>query len=547
MDQDRWQQVEELFEQAMSAPSRERAELVRARRSTDPELAAEVERLLDGADGAAECLRGAVGEVLDDALRQLDGGAAALVGRHIGPFRLIELIGEGGMGAVYLAEREDGSFRHRVAIKVLARAMAQPLAIARFRDERRILAALEHPNIVRLLDGGNTAEHLPYLVMEYVEGKSITRYAREHELGVRACVELVRKVCAAMQYAHQNMVVHRDLKPANLLVDASGEPKILDFGIAKLLAPVPGLEREAETRTGAALFTPEYASPEQARGEAISTPTDVYALGAVLYELVAGQPPHRSSGDPLELLRAICEREPAPPSELAPPGKRRALAGDLDRIILQALHRNPARRYPSMAHFSDDLGRYLAGLPVSARVPTLAYRARKLLQRHKVPALALSAIALTLVLATGVSVWQARRADMARNHAIQAVEIAKQEATRARDAEARVQEQLARLQAAQKARAEAEAEAAARARDADSSRAQLERALQKAHADKLLAQDEAARAQKAEERARTAVHTAHSTRAECVRALSTGAEAAPVSQAAVTPKRRDPLRGIESW
>ncbi|HRC55319.1 MAG: serine/threonine protein kinase [Myxococcales bacterium] len=523
MNQDRWRRIEGLFDEALELPEDERVAFLHRACADAPTLQRELSAMVAGIPQAGESLRAAVAtEVCHLAAETVTG----LVGRRIGPFLLTKLLGEGGMGAVYLAERDPSEFTHRVAIKVLSHAMASPQAQARFRDERRILATLEHPNIVRLLDGGSTPDKQPYLVMEYIEGVAITTYARTQRLSVRACIALVRKVCAALQYAHQNLVIHRDIKPSNILVDAAGQPKILDFGIAKLLAPVPGLDREAQTRTGAALFTPEYASPEQARGDAVSTATDVHALGALLYELVTGRPPHRMPESALEMLRVICDEEPEPPSHVAPAELQRVLRGDLDNIILKALHKEPGRRYGSMEQLSEDLGRFLDGLPVAARTATLGYRAHKFLRRHQAAALA-GGLGITLLLgATAVSVRQAQRADLQaaaarteRARAIDAAHLAQQEAERARAAELRVQAQLDQLTSEQAARAKAEAEAHARAREAMYSREQLQLALDKARIEKLLAQDESQRAKDADARARAATHSERSTREECFRAV----------------------------
>jgi eukaryotic-like serine/threonine-protein kinase len=361
--------IESLFHQALDLPARERGDFLDRSCGGDARLRDEVQLLLDQASEGDPSLR----EAVASELRVLTSRALkGLVGQKVGSFVLTKLLGEGGMGAVYLGERDQAEFSHRVAVKVLSHSLASSQAIARFRDERRILAALEHPHIVRLLDGGSTPDGLPYLVMEYLEGAAITHYAHSRGLSVRDRVTMIRKVCAALQYAHQNLVVHRDVKPSNILVDAAGEPKVLDFGIAKLLSPMPGGDREARTRTGLGLFTPEYASPEQVRGEAVSTATDVYALGAVLYELVAGRPPHRCPENRLELMKRICEEDPPAPSAVAAPERGRAVATDLDNIILKALHKDVAHRYASMAHLSEDLGRFLIGAPVSARTATFA-------------------------------------------------------------------------------------------------------------------------------------------------------------------------------
>ncbi len=518
MNTERWRQIEALFERALELPDSERAGFLDQACAGDRELRSELSRLLASAPTASESLR----DVVVAEVKMIASDAVtAQVGRRIGPFRLISLLGEGGMGAVYLAERDDAQFSQRVAIKILSRAVGSPEAIARFRDERQILAALEHPNIVRLLDGGSTDDHLPYLVMEHIEGTTITRYAEHHQLPVRARIALVRRVCAALLYAHQNLVVHRDIKPSNILVDADGAPKILDFGIAKLLAPSGSFAREARTRTGFAMFTPEYGSPEQARGDAVSTATDIYSVGAVLYELVTGTPAHRSSGSGLEILRVICEVDPARPSAVAPGGRRRELAGDLDNIILKALHKEPARRYASMEQLSDDLGRWLDGLPVAARTSTMGYRARKFVRRNKAVVVATTLVAATLIVATGVSLRQARRADqqaaraeVERVNAIGAATRAQTETDRARKAEARVQAQLDEIKAEQAKRAAAEADARAKGNEASLSREQLQIALARARQDKLLAEQVSIRAREAEARAQAAARAERATRQE---------------------------------
>jgi hypothetical protein len=518
MNTERWRRIESLFDQAMELPDGERSGFLHKACPGDPELQREVGALLASVATPGDALRDAVASEV-----QLLATAAitAQVGRRIGPFRLLRLLGEGGMGAVYLAERDDAQFAHQVAIKILSHAVGSPQAIARFRDERQILAGLKHPHIVRLLDGGSTDDQLPYLVMEHIEGTTITRYAHDRALSVRARVVLVRQVCAALQYAHQNLVVHRDIKPSNILVDAAGVPKVLDFGIAKLLAPVGSFEREARTRTGFAMFTPEYASPEQARSEVVSTATDVYSLGAVLYDLVAGQSPHRTAGSALEVLRVICEVDPARPSVVAPEGRRRELVGDLDNIILKALHKEPARRYASVEQLADDLGRFLDGLPVAARTATLGYRARKFSRRNKVAVIATALVAGTLLAATGISLRQARRADeqaaraeLEARNANEAATRAQVETDRARTAEARVQAQLDQIKAAQSARAAAEADARAKGSEAELSREQLQVALAKARQDKLVAEQESAKARQAELRAEAAARTEQATRKE---------------------------------
>ncbi|MBL8619996.1 MAG: protein kinase [Myxococcales bacterium] len=397
----RTSRVEELFARAVELPADEREELLARECGGDAALREEIASLLVYADGDTQ-LRAPVAA----AASAFVAAAPATVGERLGPYRLIERLGEGGMGTVFLAERDDAEYRRRVAIKVLRNGLGSPEAVARFRDERQILAHLDHPSIVRLLDGGTTAQGLPYLVMEHVDGAPLAAYARG--LAVPAKVALVRTICAAIQHAHQQLVVHRDIKPANVLVDVAGTPKLLDFGIAKLLDD--GATREAQTRTGAALLTVEYASPEQARGEPVTVATDVYALGAVLYELLVGVPPQRPAAGVLETLRAICEDEPVRPSLAAPPAVRDELAGDLDNIIGKALAKAPAARYPSAAAFADDLDRYLDGRPVTARAATVAYRAGKFIGRHRGKLALAGLVVAALATATVVSVVQARRA-----------------------------------------------------------------------------------------------------------------------------------------
>jgi hypothetical protein len=515
METERWRHIEGLFDEVMELAEPDRRGFLDVACAGDPELHQELAALIASVATAGAVLRGAVAAEVE---LLASHAVAAQVGRRIGRFRLLRLLGQGGMGAVYLAERDDAEFAHQVAIKILPHAVSSPRAIAQFRDERQILADLDHPHIVRLLDGGKTDDHLPYLVMEYIEGTTLTRYAEQHALSVRARAALVRQVCAALQYAHQNLVVHRDIKPSNILVDPAGTPKVLDFGIAKLLAPV---ELEARTQTRHAMFTPEYASPEQARGDAVSTATDVYSTGAVLYELVTGQPPHRAAASGLEMLRVICEVDPARPSAVAAAGLRRELAGDLDNIILKALHKEPARRYASMEQLSDDLGRFLDGLPVAARTATVGYRAHKFVRRNKAMVAATALVAATLLVATGVSLRQARRADdqaaraaLEATHAREAAARAQLETDRARTAEAQVVAQLDEIRTEQAARAVAEAEARSKGTEAELSREQLQLALAKAKQQAVVAEQESIRAREAETRAEHAARAEKATRQE---------------------------------
>ncbi len=319
-------------------------------------------------------------------------------------YRLIERIGAGGMGVVYKAIRADEEFSKLVAIKVVrpgAGEAGQEAVLERFRQERQILASLEHPNIARLLDGGSTPEGLPFLAMEFVEGAPIDRYMAQRKATEREILDLFRTLCSAVSYAHQKLVVHRDLKPANILVTAEGTPKLLDFGIAKLLDG-----SGAKTNTGAAALTPEYASPEQVRGGAIGTATDVYSMGVVLYELLSGVRPYRATGSILEMAHAICTETPMPLVSRA--GRR--IGADLNNIVQKALRKETDRRYVSVEQFSEDVRRYLEGYPVAARPDTRGYRAWKFACRNKL-AIGLGAvIAVTLLGGIGATAWQAHLA-----------------------------------------------------------------------------------------------------------------------------------------
>jgi tetratricopeptide (TPR) repeat protein len=401
---DQFRKVEEVFDAVADAPPGERAALLDRLCTVDTALRTEVESLLGSLEGAPEQIAAVIGDAARSAAQATPGE-----GSRIGPYRLARELGRGGMGTVYLAVRDDEEYSTEVAIKVLqSGGLETAEAVARFRDERQILAGLEHPGIVRLLDGGSTGDGLPYLVMEAVAGSSITDWADAHGLDVRARVQLFRKVCSAVAYAHQKLVVHRDIKPANILVTAAGEPKLLDFGIARLLDPARRAEaRRAPTR----LLTPEYASPEQLRGEPVSTGTDVYALGAVLYELLSGSRAHRLQGEGLQALQALLETDPPFPSMVAPPARRGAIAGDLDNIVLKALQKDMSQRYASVEQLSADLGRSLEGLPVLARPGTWTYRLRKLLWRNRAIAAGVAIVLASLSAATFVSLREARRAD----------------------------------------------------------------------------------------------------------------------------------------
>ena len=425
-----------LFDQALDLPPEERSAFLNAACDGDAVLRQTVETLLFHAE--ADEVRAGFPEGflekkplgLDGLLRQVAEGLEEeledpLKGQRIGPYRITDEVGRGGMGVVYRAERIEGPFSQQVAIKVLPRGRDTAALLRRFEQEQRVLALLDHPHIARLLDGGLTEGGRPYFVMEYVDGEPLDAYCDRHRLSIGKRLRLFLAVCEAVQYAHQNLVVHRDLKPSNILVAApteeGGQPalasrglqvKLLDFGIAKLLsgegASGPG---EILTRTGERLLTPEYAAPEQIRGEAVTTATDVYGLGVLLYELLTGQRPcHTTGRSRYEVEQAVCKTEPTRPSvavtrpvvetgaathgEPSPEAVGRArrlrvdqlqrtLRGDLDAICLKALRKEPEARYASVEALADDLRRYATGLPVQARRGSVGYRARKFVRRHR--------------------------------------------------------------------------------------------------------------------------------------------------------------------
>jgi eukaryotic-like serine/threonine-protein kinase len=330
------------------------------------------------------------------------------IGSRVGAYKLTALIGQGGMGAVYRATREDDEFQKQVAIKLVKYGMGTEAILNRFRNERQILATLEHPGIARLLDGG-TSNGLPFFVMECVEGKPITVFCDERALSPRERVRLFLQVCDAVQYAHRNLVVHRDLKPSNILVTEQGSVKLLDFGIAKVLTPQATGE-QTQTVGGLRMFTPDYASPEQVRGQPVGTTADVYSLGAVLYELLSGQRPHRlTTYTPVELVEAICQRDPVKLSLVVPPSLRSAVSGDLETILAKAMEKDPARRYRSVDLLRLDLENYIEGRPVSARPPALLYLAGKFVRRHSVSVAVGVLSAIALIATAAFALDQARQ------------------------------------------------------------------------------------------------------------------------------------------
>jgi serine/threonine protein kinase/tetratricopeptide (TPR) repeat protein len=403
---EKWEQVKELFALAQERAPEERSDFLREACAGDDSLRAEIESLLSSFDGADTFLEDCPAADL------LSEQSRAIAKKKIGAYRILREIGQGGMAVVYLGERDDQSYRKQVAIKMVKPGFDTEQILHRFRNERQTLAALDHFYIVKLLDGGSTEDGSPYLVMEYVEGLPLDQYCDLHTLSIDDRLRLFCQVCSAVQYAHENLVIHRDLKPGNILIAKGGVPRLLDFGIAKLLDP--GLTQvPLETRTGWRPMTPEYASPEQIRGQAITTAADVYSLGILLFELLSGHRPYRAAGQSLlEMERLICEAEPERPSVVIsrteektsgdggapavvtpesvstqrgshPAELRRRLRGDLDTIVMKAIRKEPESRYPSVEEFSRDIERSLTGMPVLARKPTIAYRGGRFLRRHK--------------------------------------------------------------------------------------------------------------------------------------------------------------------
>ena len=460
MDPARWARLDRLFAEALDLPDGERTAFLARACGDDVKLFDEVQSLLSSAAAAGDLIGESVTDFAPTLLASLstglDGsgdaegehprGAEVILGDEgeevrVGPYRLIRELGRGGMGTVYLAERADGEFQKRVALKLVKRGMDTDEILRRFQFERRILAGLEHPNIARMYDGGAGAWGLPYLVMELVEGERITDFCDARRLGIPARLALFRSVCAAVQYAHQNLVVHRDLKPANVLVTSEGVPKLLDFGIAKLVDHDPG--DSPRTGTGMRILTPEYAAPEQLRGEPVTTGSDVYALGALLHELLVGHRPlaggsvsRTSAGHPDTVVSRpslAVGRPPVDPGAAAeargtsPDRLRRLLQGDLDTIVLKAMEPDHRHRYASAQQLMEDLDRHRDGLPVLARPPALAYRARKFARRHRAPFTAGALILLALVGGLGAAVWQAGQAALERDRAEELRAIAEEE------------------------------------------------------------------------------------------------------------------------
>ncbi len=472
-----WDRIQEVFFKAADLPDFQRAAYLSRVCDGDGRLRFEVESLLRadafGGSAIAAAVESEVGAILEEAGVPTDGAGfddeTSLAGTRMGPYRLVSEIGRGGMGAVYLGERDDDQFRKQVAIKVVKRGMDSREVLARFRHERQILAGLEHAYIARLIDGGTTPDGRPFFVLEHVQGQPIDVYCRERSLSIEDRLRLFLRVCEAVSYAHRSLVVHRDLKPKNIFVDAQGIPKLLDFGVAKLLDPSMDSGLTSTISAGGPL-TPEYASPEQILGQPITTAADVYALGAILFELLTESRAQtfttRTRG---EIERVVCKTETPRPSSVARAAHASArLDGDLDNIVLMAMRKDPERRYGSVNRLADDITRYLDGRPVLARQDSVIYRTGKFVLRNR---LALTASALVLLSLLGGIVLaerQARRAESARQFA----------ETQRQDAEHERERAQAQEQVAERERERAEAETQVARLEQDRSRRRLAQMLE---------------------------------------------------------------------
>jgi serine/threonine protein kinase len=440
-----WNQIQDVVDAVLELPLESRSRYL-DQTCSDPELRSCVESLILSSDQAGGFLdQPAIASHLSGwAEGETEHLAKPWVGRRIGPYQISEALGQGGMGTVYRAVRADDQYQKQVAIKLVRSGFDSRIAQARFKSERQILATLEHPNIARLLDGGATDEGSPYFVMELVDGRLIDKYCDAHKLSILKRLRLFRTVCSAVQYAHQNLVVHRDLKPANILVTPEGVPKLLDFGIAKILDAKSFPLGAEPTVSFLRMLTPQYASPEQLRGEAISTASDVYSLGVVLYILLTGHTPYKLDGlSPEAIARVVCEQEPARPSAAVerieeaadPDGDSRVpitpevvstaratsphrlirrLTGDLDNIVLKALRKESQHRYSSVEQFSEDIRHHLEKLPVVARKDTLRYRTGKFVRRNRVGVASAALLLLSLCGGLATTLWEAHVARLER-------------------------------------------------------------------------------------------------------------------------------------
>ncbi|HEY0459917.1 MAG TPA: protein kinase [Pyrinomonadaceae bacterium] len=432
MNPEKWQKIKAIFNEAVELAPDEWEFLFNSQNGVDTEILAEVRKLL-----AAERKNNFENPVAAVTHLWNESETEDFIGQQIGDYKILREIGRGGMGVVFEAVRTRDDFSQTVALKILKRGMDSDIMLRRFRHERQILASLEHPNIARLLDGGRTQDGLPFFALEFVTGKPLDEYCEAKNLNIRERLQLFLQISAAVSFAHSRLVVHRDLKPTNILVTENGAIKLLDFGIAKILSPETDVQNQTVTALG--MMTPAYASPEQIRGEIVSTLSDIYSLGLILYELLTGVSAYNFPNNrPDEIAKIICETEPPRPSSVISPkpvkrtgdngrrttaggqnrksriANRKSLAGDLDNIILKAIRKEPARRYASVEQFAGDIRRHLDGLPVIARHDTFSYRFEKFVSRNRVPVVAGGLIFLSLIGGIAATSWQARRADEQR-------------------------------------------------------------------------------------------------------------------------------------
>lgn len=409
MQQQQWEKIKEVFTAALEQPVDVRAQFLADACGDDEMLRREVESLLDAHEEPKHLLE----KHAFDLPAQLRTDGQSYEGKRFGPYRILREVGRGGMGAVFLAERADGEFQQQVALKIIRQSFADGELEKHFRRERQILASLNHPHIAKLLDGGVSDTGELFLAMEFIEGESLIDFAEDHRLTIEERLQLFLKICRAVSFAHQSLIIHRDLKPSNVLVSEDGGPKLLDFGLARVFETEPATDlMQPETVTAFRAFTPAYAAPEQILGKNVTTASDVFSLGVILYELLTNEKPFHYEGKSLEeIIKTVTTGEPSLPSRVATRDpqsatRRRQLKGDLDNITLKALQKDPPRRYQSVAEFADDIERYLGHSPITARANTLSYRTSRFCQRNKIAVSATALIILALITGLALALWQ---------------------------------------------------------------------------------------------------------------------------------------------